>query len=109
MKKFSPKINSLFLSISITLLTVFFEGFILINSQKLSGSMKTYSGGYPIAWFEYYYPSDVNLSIGYVYQNLIPYYKIELFAFFLNVLVINVIIDLLKELYKILFKNKMKN
>lgn len=79
-----------------------------MNSQTL-GNMKTYSGGYPIAWFEFYYPADVNLSIGYVYSNFSNQYKVELFAFFLNVLIITIIVELLKGLYKALFKNNIEN
>lgn len=102
------KINNFFISTFISLLTIFLKGIILMNSQTL-GNMKTYSGGYPIAWFEFYYPADVNLSIGYVYSNFSNQYKVELFAFFLNVLIITIIVELLKGLYKALFKNNIEN
>ncbi len=71
--------------------------------------MNTYSGGYPITWFEFYYPKDINLTISCVFNNFNHHYKIDLFAFFLNVLVIMLIIGLLIKLYNTLIKNKAAN
>jgi len=85
------------ISVFISLSSIFLKGSININSQILS-NMNTYSGGFPIAWFEFYYPSDVRLSIGYIANNFSDHYKIELFAFFLNFLVIFLIIQLVKKL-----------
>lgn len=104
MKEKALKIRHLLISIFISLTTIFFKGIIKINAQRLS-NMKTYSGGYPIAWFEYYYPSNINLSIRYVYDNFTQYYKIDIFAFFLNVAVIALMLNLLKKLYNTLTKS----
>jgi len=59
--------------------------------------MNTYSGGFPISWFEFYYPSNVNLSIDYIYMNFTNHFKIDIFAFFMNTLLIMLFITLLKK------------
>lgn len=98
------KMNDVIISLLISLLTVFIRGYILINSQTL-GNMNTYSGGFPISWFEFYYPSNVKLSIDYIYLNFRNHFKIDLFALFLNTLVIMSVINLLKKTFHY-FHNK---
>lgn len=92
----------LYVAIFISFLTIFLKGIVLINSQQLS-IMNTYSGGFPVAWFELYYPNEVNEPINFIYENFrnepkIISYKIDLFAFLLNVLVIILIISIMKKL-----------
>lgn len=82
-------------SLILAILTVVFPGVVLINHQDLSNEvslidMETYSGGFPVSWFEYYYPSsegeylmiEVIKTIG----DTNTYYKVELFAVVLNFL-----------------------
>lgn len=76
----------------LSLLSVFIKGIILVNTQVPTG-LNTYSGGFPIAWFEFYYPYNVNLTFDYIIHNWIGYYKIDLLSLAFNTIVIYYIIN----------------
>jgi hypothetical protein len=75
----------------LSLISVLISGIITINTQKLT-NLKTYSGGFPISWFEYYYPPNTNLNLKYIINNWHSYYKIDLLGFALNTIAIYCVI-----------------
>lgn len=97
MKKFFNLKDSL-IAFLISLFTIFLKGVIHINSQQIP-SMRTYSGGFPIAWFEFYYPKDVPLTVNYVINHLSNHYLIELLALFLNTAFFIFVLRSLRQLY----------
>jgi hypothetical protein len=95
------------LSSIINIISVYFTG-ILANTQTLQ-HLKTYSGGMPLTWFEFYYPVDVKLSTMYVINNItLSNFKVDIGIFFINIIIISItilaIIWIIKSIKNIIIK-----
>ena len=71
-----------------------------MRDQNLSPCLVPLSNcGFPIAWFEFYYPKDVTLTVNYVINHLSNHYLIELLALFLNTAFFIFVLRSLRQLY----------
>ena len=80
---------------------------IVVNTQVMYG-INTYSGGLPFTWFEFYYSPSSTLTVGYVINSIGRHnFKIDLFVFIVNVMIITAIGGKIIALF-IFVKKKLK-
>ena len=79
------KLKLIVLSIITSLIATIFQG-IQVNSQKING-LNTLSSGFPLTYFEFYYPNNTEPTIGYIIQNInTSNFKIDILILVINII-----------------------
>ncbi len=91
------------ISMITAIIAINFRG-VHVNSQNING-LNTLSLGFPFTYFEFYYPNNRELSIGYVIQNInSSNFKMDILVLVINIIFFYSIFLCIRKVWTLVFQ-----